>query len=480
MNAARAIVAVCLSALAACTVGPNYHRPEVPTPPAFSEFGDSASAQPPVSEADLSRWWLQFHDPVLQGLIERALAGNLDLEAAASRVRQARFEEKVAGAAQWPSANATGSALTLNSDRGSGASSTGGSSAAQGLALPGHLNLYSAGFDATWELDLFGGVRRQIQEAKANSEAAVWARRDGEVTLTAEVAADYLTLREVQTRIALAEAELARQKDIGDLIAARRQAGFVTNLDVNQQTGATTAAAAQIRQLEAQERTEIHAIAVLLGETPETLEPTLARRDGLPAPSPELPIGLPSDLLQRRPDIREAERKLAAANAEIGVQTANLYPKVDLLGLASFAGPSLDNLFSNQTFTSAGAGLVTAPLFSAGKTRAAIGEAREQADQARIAYRGAVLGALRDAEDALARHRSEEARRAQLARAVDAAANSLTIARDQYRVGLVTFLNVYTAENTLLNARDQLAQSDAQSAEDLVSLYKALGGGWAA
>jgi len=472
LTVARALAAVSLAALAACTVGPDYHRPDVPTPQAFSEPGASA----PASDADLSRWWLQFHDPVLESLIERALANNLDLEAAASRVRQARFGEKVADAAQWPTVNATGGALTLNSDRGSGASSTG--APPQGFQLPGHLNLYSAGFDATWEIDLFGGVRRQIQEAKANSEAAVWARRDGEVTLTAEVAADYMTLREVQTRIAIGEAELARQGDIGKLVGARRQAGFVTNLDVNQQTSATATAAAQLRQLDAQERTEIHAIAILLGEPPETLEPTLARGAAQVASPPILPTGLPSDLLQRRPDIREAERKLAAANAEIGVQTAGLYPKLDLLGLASFAAPTVGNLFSSQSFTSAGAGLLTAPLFNAGKTHAAIGEAREEATQAQLAYRTAILGALRDTEDALARYRSEEARRAQLAQAVGAAANSLAIARDQYRVGLVTFLNVYTAENTLLGARDQLAQSDAQSAEDLVSLYKALGGGW--
>lgn len=478
MSAARSLTVIGLWALAACTVGPNYRRPDFVTPPAFSELGGSGPAQRPPAEADLTRWWLQFHDPVLQSLIERALANNLDLEAAASRIRQARFEEKVAGAAQWPAANATGGAITLNSDRSSGGAAAG--AAPQGLGLPGHLNLYSAGFDATWEIDLFGGVRRQIQEAKANSEAAVWARRDGEVTLTAEVAADYLTLREVQTRIGLGEAELARQRDIGGLVAARRQAGFVTNLDVNQQTGATATAAAQLRQLEAQEHTEIHAIAVLLGEAPETLEPALGRGRAQPAPPPPLPVGLPSDLLRRRPDIREAERKFAAANAEIGVQTANLYPKLDLIGLASFAAPSLDNLFSSQNFTSAGAGFLSAPLFTAGKTRAVIGEATEQASQARIAYRAAILVALRDTEDALARYRSEEARRTQLARAVSAADNSLAIARDQYGVGLVTFLNVYVAETTLLNARDQLAQSDAQSAQDLVSLYKALGGGWTA
>jgi len=185
LTARRALAVVSLAALAACTVGPNYRRPDIPVPPAFSELGAGA----PASQADLSRWWLQFHDPVLQSLIERALANNLDLEAAASRIRQARFEERVAKAEQWPTVNAIGNALTLNSDRSSGGAP------AQGLEIPGHLNLYAAGFDATWEIDLFGGVRRQIEEAKANGEVAVWARRDSQVTLTAEVAADYLTLR---------------------------------------------------------------------------------------------------------------------------------------------------------------------------------------------------------------------------------------------------------------------------------------------
>jgi len=476
LTAARALAVVCLAGLSACTVGPNYRQPDVPMPPAFSELSNPAG--PPTSDADLARWWLQFRDPVLQSLIERALANNLGLEAAASRIRQSRFDEKVARAGQWPTVNAIGAPLTLNSDGSSGGGTSG--APAQGFEIPGHLNLYAAGFDATWEIDLFGGVRRQIEAAKANSDAAVWARRDSQVTLTAEVAADYLTLREVQTRIDIAEAELHRQKDIGALVASRREAGFVTNLDVNQQTGATAAAAAQLRQLEAEERTQIHAIAVLLGEPPETLEPTLARGAAQAPPPPELPAGLPSQLLQRRPDIREAERKLAAANAEIGVQTAGLYPKLDLIGLAAFASPTISNLFSSQAFSSAGVGMVTAPLFTAGKTLAQINEAKEQATQAEIAYRSAILGALRDAEDALARYRSEEARRVQLAQAVSAADNSLTIAKQQYSVGLVTFLNVYTAETTLLNARDQLAQSDAAAAQDLVSLYKALGGGWAA
>lgn len=474
-----ALFLVASSALAACTVGPNYHRPQVPTPPAYSELSPTPLSPAP---ADLSRWWAQFNDPVLQNLVARALAANLDLEAAGSRVRQARFQEKIASAAEWPTVNATGTALTLNSNRSSGAppaGAAGGSGAQDGFQLPGHLNLYSAGFDATWEVDLFGGTRRAVQEAKANSEAAVWAQRDGQVTLTAEVANDYVLLRQAQARIAVGEAELARQRDLFGLIRARREAGFVTNLDVNQQTGVVVTAAALLRQLEADERTQIHALAVLLGEPPETLEPLLARSAAaLPPPPPGLPVGLPSELLTRRPDIRQAERKAAAANAEIGVQTANLYPKLNLIGLASFAGMSLGSLFSSQNLSSVGFGMVSEPLFNAGKTHASIGVAKEQATQANIAYRSSVLAALRDVEDALARIRSEEARRAQLVQGVNAATNSLSIAQDQYRVGLVTFINVYAAENALLNARDQLVQSQAQSDSDLVSLYKALGGGW--
>jgi outer membrane protein, multidrug efflux system len=478
LKTARAIALTAAAALCGCTVGPDYHRPQVPTPPAYSETGPSGAAQP--SDAELARWWGQFHDPVLERLVARALAANLDLATAASRVRAARLQVTIAHAAQWPTVNADADAVTLNSNRSTTIPTPigAGSAANHEFALPNHLNLYSAGFDATWEIDLFGGVRRQVEEAKANTEAAIWARRDGEVSLTAEVANAYFNLREAQARIAVGEEELARQRDLGVLVAARRKAGFVTNLDVNQQTGVTVTAAAQLRPLEAQARTEIHAIAVLLGEPPETLEPELEAAGAVPPPLPGLPTGLPSELLQRRPDVREAERKLAAANAEIGVQTANLYPKLDLIGLASFASTSLGSLFSAQNLSSAGVGTFTAPLFNAGKTHAQIRVAREEATQADLAYRNSVLGALRDVEDALVRLRTEESRRAQLVEAVDATSNSLTIARDQYRVGLVTFANVYNAENALLNARDQLVQSDAQAAADLVSLYKALGGGW--
>jgi NodT family efflux transporter outer membrane factor (OMF) lipoprotein len=469
--------------LAACTVGPDYRRPEVATPPAYAEAASTPRTAVTPADADLSAWWAQFGDPELSSLVARALAGNLDRQTAISRVRQARLSEIVARAAEYPSLSAAGNALTFNSNRKSGgapAQGTGPPTAgAGGLPIPSHLNLYSAGFDATWEVDLFGATRRAIEEARANTGAALWARRDGEVTLTAEVASDYLGLRMLQARIAIGEAELARQKGVFALIRARRQAGFVTSLDVNQQTTVVETAAAQLPQLEAQAKVQVHALAILMGEPPEGLAAELgANAAALPAPPPTLPVGLPSELLRRRPDIREAERRLAAANAGIGVQVASLYPKLDLIGLAAFAGTSLGDLFSIRNLSSAALAMASQPVFDAGRRRASVGIAREETVQASLAYQAAVLGALRDVEDALARYRSEETRREALERYLVAASNSLTIAQDQYRTGFVTFINVLQAQNAVLGARDQLAQSDAQVLADLVAIYKALGGGW--
>jgi multidrug efflux system outer membrane protein len=479
--------------LADCTVGPPYVKPQIYSPPAFAEAASTQRTVIVQTPTDLTAWWTGLNDPVLNDLIRRALADNPDLQTASSRVREARQQVRITAAAELPKLNGSGNAVTLNSDRksssASSAATTGaaGSSATSGLAgipIPSHLNLYSLGFDATWEVDLFGGTRRGIEAAKANVEAAEWARRDGQVSLMAEVANDYLMLRALQVRIAIGQAELKRQQDLFALIRDRRLSGFVTNLDVNQQTGQVAAAAAQIPQLDAAARGQIHALGVLIGQAPEYLTTTLAPLPpgaiALPPPPPTLPVGLPSDLLRRRPDIREAERRLAAANAEIGVQEAALYPSLNLMGLGSFAGMSVDNLFSHQNLQSVGLAGVSLPIFNAGKTRASIAAAKEERTQALLAYQKTVLGAFRDVEDALARYTAEDARRTSLAQSVDAATGSLTIAQDQYKTGLVTFVNVLQAENALLNSRDLLAQSDAQALSDLVSVYKALGGGWIA
>jgi NodT family efflux transporter outer membrane factor (OMF) lipoprotein len=299
------------------------------------------------------------------------------------------------------------------------------------------------------------------------------------VSLLAELANDYFTLRAVQIRIAVGRAELKRQQDLFVLIQARRKTGFVTDLDVEQQATQVQTAAAQIPQLQAQATAEVHAIAILLAEAPETVEQGLAANASPLAPPPAgLPVGLPSDLLRRRPDIREAERQLASANAQIGVQEARRYPQINLIGLGAFAGPAVDTLFAQQNLASVALGMATQPVFDGGRSHGEIGAAREERLQADLAYRKAVLGAFRDVEDALARYRSEDDRRGNLARSVTSAQNSLNIAEAQYRTGFVTYINVLQADDSLLNAQDQLTQSDAQLLSDLIALYKALGGGW--
>jgi NodT family efflux transporter outer membrane factor (OMF) lipoprotein len=479
------MAAATCSVVSGCTVGPNYSRPETPTPQKYEDARSTSRTQVTTDQADLSAWWTKFNDPLLDGLIRRALAGSPDVQTAMSRVREARQMEVETAAAEYPTISGSGNAVTFNSNRGSAysaQSSSAGSSttaAASALPIPGHLNLYSVGFDASWELDLFGGTRRAIQQARANTEAYEWALRDAEVSLTAEVANDYLALRAAQARTAVGQAELDRQKSLFTLIEARRQAGFLTNLDVNQQSTAVATAAAQLPQLAAEARTQIHALGLLLGEPPEALTQELTAPGALPPPPPSLPLGLPSELLRRRPDVREAERRLAAATAGIGVQTANLYPKLNLLGLGSFASTQVGTLFEPQSLSSAAVGMLTEPVFDAGKRLAAVRAAREARQQAFLAYKTAVLGALRDVEDALTRYENEEVRRTSLESAVTAAKGSLQIAQDQYRTGFEPFINVLQSENALLNAEDQLTQSDASVATDLVAVYKALGGGWA-
>jgi len=473
-RAGLAGVILAAGALAGCMVGPRYRQPAIATPADYAEAGAlpagvtrDAGAE---LDADLASWWTGLRDPVLNALVRRAIAGNPDLAAAASRVRAARQAERVTAAAEWPTVSASGDAITYNSNR----------AAAASLPVPSHLNLYAAGFDASWEVDLFGGTRRAIQAAKANTAAADWARRDGQVTLVAEVANDYLALRVFQARIALGRDELRREQDLQGLVNARRASGFVTDLDVNQQAVAVANAAAQIPQLVAEADVRIHALGVLLGQPPETLASELRSADASPPSAPSaLPVGLPSELLRRRPDIREAERRLASASATIGVNEAALYPRLNLLGLASFGGMTLDDLFSRRNLVSAGVGMLTQPVFNAGKTRASIAQAKEQEDQARLAYEATVFAAFRDVEDALARYKAEDTRRTRLAQAVTAAESTLRIATDQYRTGFVTYINVLQAQDALLNDRDQLVQSDGLILTDLVALYKALGGGWA-
>ncbi|HTT97411.1 MAG TPA: efflux transporter outer membrane subunit [Rhizomicrobium sp.] len=455
---------------AGCTVGPDYKKPDVAVPASFREAPNAASA----SDADLAQWWMQFNDPELQSLVIRALKSNLDLQTAASRVREAREQEIIEGAAGLPHVNASGNHLHFHSNGDPLAGLTGQPPAPGGTDV----KLYNVGFDATWEIDIFGGVRRSVEQAQADTEAAVWQMHDGEVSLTAEIATDYLELRTLQARLSILADEEKRERDTLSLVSARAQAGFVTQLDVNQQISQAESTAAQIPPLQAQMRASEHAIAILLGGLPDALAKELETTPPPPATPTILPPGLPSDLLRRRPDVREAERKLAAATAGIGVAVADLYPKFNLLGGASFTSNRLDNLLSTSNLGELGLLQITWPIFQGGKIYANINAKKEETTQAYLAYQKSVLGAIKDAEDALTREATDIQRVQALDRAARSAQSSALIARQQYAAGFVTYINVLQTQATDLSTRDQLAQGQLALATDLVSLYKALGGGW--
>jgi NodT family efflux transporter outer membrane factor (OMF) lipoprotein len=477
----RCLLVLSLLGLAACEVGPDYRKPDMPTPQSYAELPARAPLSvPQAGEADLSQWWMQFGDATLQRLIAQGLQGNLDLQIAASRIREARQQAIIAGAAELPQVNASGTAVRLHSN-GDLMSKLGGAGSGGSAPPPSggtNIKLYSVGFDASWELDIFGGTRRSIEAAEASSEAAVWQMHDGEVSLTAEVANDYCALRAAQARIEILKAEIARQNSLLSLTAAKRRAGFVTELDVNAVKTQVSAAEAQIPALEADARAAEHAIAVLLGKQPEELTAELDVPAGLPSPPATLPAGLPSDLLRRRPDIRAAERQLAAATAEIGIATADLYPKFDLLAGASFTGNQLGNLLSTRNLGEFGLGSIMWPIFNGGRIHANIKVKDEEANQAYLTYKKTVLAALQETEDAIDRYAASQRALIALRQSAASARSTAQLAEAQYRSGLVPYLNVLTAQATLLQQRDQLAQAEQTYTQNLVSLYKALGGGW--
>jgi NodT family efflux transporter outer membrane factor (OMF) lipoprotein len=468
-------------ALAGCTVGPDYKKSDPLTAPAYEgvqvDTRDAPLSVPDSSEADLSHWWTMLDDGELQSLIDRALKSNLDLLTAQSRLREARQQEIVAGAAGLPHFNASGTAAKDKSNS-SLAGALGGGSASSGSSSGTNINLFSAGFDATWEVDVFGGVRRSVEAARASTEASQWQVRDGQVSLTAEIAADYLALRATQARLAILRGEANSQRDALQLVAARRTAGFVTELDVNQQQALLASSTAQIPNLVAEIRVREHAIAVLMAEQPEAMAQELDASAPLPAIPAVLPVGLPSDLLRRRPDVRAAERQLAAATANEGVAIADLYPKFNLLASLAYSGNMLGTLIQPANFGQIGLASIMWPIFKGGQIRANIAQKKEEGQQAYYAYQKAVLGAVKDVEDALVRFTTEQQRLIALQQAVTFGQSSVTIGLQQYNAGLVNYVTVLTAQTNLFSAQDQLAQSRQALATDLVSLYKALGGGW--
>ncbi|HVU31047.1 MAG TPA: efflux transporter outer membrane subunit [Sphingomicrobium sp.] len=463
--------------LSACTAGPDYSRPETAVPSSYAE--PHLAAVP--SEAQLGSWWTAFGDPELDRLIGRALAQNLDIATAASRIREARAEERVAGASALPSVTADSSithqrisehAIPLPPTSGGGGNGA-------GFGLPGsEFTTFRVGFDASWELDLFGKTRREIEAARARTGAAIWSHRDAEVSTAAEVASAYLALRSLQEQIGVAQSEVERQERSLKLVSARVRGGLVTGQDLEQQSAELSSAKAAVPPLRAEAEAQIHKIAVLTGDTPQALIAELGpAAASLPSP-PEVPAGLPSDLLRRRPDIRAAERNLAAASAEIGVATADLYPRFSLSAAPALVSTALATLLEWGSRNFSGGAAVDWPIFNAGRTRARIDVRTAQQEQALLSYRKTILSALKDVEDSLARIDNDRRELGELEGALKSASRAEEIARTRYSGGLVTYSDVLQAQSRRIGLEMRALETRGAEARDTVALYKALGGGW--
>jgi outer membrane protein, multidrug efflux system len=478
----KARIALVAAMLAGCTtVGPNYRQPAEPVPERFAE----TNATTGLGDAELAAWWAAFGDPQLSELVNRALAQNLDVQTAAARIREARAREIVAGAAGLPQVEAQGSVTRQRISEnaipvppGSGGGSSGGGTGGS-FGLPGsEFTTWRIGFDASWEIDLFGRTRRSIEAARARTGSAVWNRRDIQVVTAAEVANAYLTLRTVQQRVANAEAEVARQRRFEQLVGARVRGGLVTGQDLEQQRSERSTAESQLAPLHAQAEAQIHALGVLTGQTPESLIADLSQPKGLPPAPPLIPAGLPSDLLRRRPDIRAAERELAASTADIGVAVADLYPRFSLTAAPALVSTALTSLLAwGSRSYSIGAALDW-PLFNGHRTRGNIAVANARQEQALVAYRKAVLSALQDVEDALSKTGGDRRQLGDLEQALRTAARAEDIARTRYRGGLVIYSDVLLAQARRLSLEGQMIETKGALARDTVALFKALGGGW--
>jgi outer membrane protein, multidrug efflux system len=460
---------------AGCTVGPNYQKPDLPVPAGWQEAQQKGVD---ARSADLARWWSTFNDPLLNSLVERGVRSNLDLRLAEARIREARASRIVTASGAWPTLNVSGS-YTRNR------------SSANGVAVPGEgtvivpsgganldQNFYQSGFDANWEIDVFGRVRRSVEAADATVEATVEDRRDVLVTLLGEVARNYIDVRGFQRQLAVARDNLKTQQDTLELTQVRFQAGLASDLDVAQQEAQLNTTASQIPTLESSLKQAAYALDVLLALQPGALWGEVVKETEIPTLPPEVLVGLPSDLLRRRPDIRRAERQLAAATAQVGAAMADLFPRFSLTGIAGLQSVSASDWLSRGSrFWSIGP-TISWPVFDAGRIRATIEIRNAQQEQALTQYEKSILSAFQDVETALVNYANEQVRYRSLTDAVVANRRAVTMANELYIRGLNDFLNVLDTQRSLYVTESALTQSQAMMATNLVALYKALGGGW--
>lgn len=463
--------------LTGCAVGPNYHVPHSNPPQAFATVAPSdaapAAAQDP---ADLSQWWHALKDPELDSLVDRAIQANPDLEIALSRLQQVRAQQAVLVGDALPEVSASGF-----SGRGTGSdlSKAGASPTLRAGDNKGDLAQIRqvAGFSASWELDLFGGYRRVIEAGRYDIEAAAWTRNAVLTSVIADVAAAYVDLRGMQMRFNILQQNVTAAQQFHDFEQARFDRGLTNELDLQLATRELARLQSQVPLLDSGIKGVQYRLAVLLGRYPEELNSELAGSGELPALPGSIRTGLPVDLLLRRPDIRQAERQLAATTARIGIATANLFPHLDLTG--ALGTQSATNTAQGSHIWAFGPSLYW-PLLDFGTLDAQVNVADLKAHEQLINYRKIVIGAVQDADTAIADFGAQQQRVQRLSQALAASVRSVELAEQRYERGLTDFLNVIDARRQLYALEDEYTAAQQSAAESFVLLYKALGGGWQA
>ncbi len=449
--------------LAACAVGPDYQAPETPAADRF----EAASSSTYSTNETVAKFWDTFQDSQLSALIDQALVANHDLRIAMTRVREARALRRDAAFDLAPSINAGGGYTKARNSR--------------EATLPGQprtTEFYDAGFDAFWELDFFGGVRRGLEASTAQLGAVEAARRDAHVIVTAEVTRTYFELRGQQQQLDVARRNVVNQPETLNLAKARLEAGSGTEFDTERAQAQLSSTLGTIAPLEAAVARSIHRLSVLTGREPNALTGQLSAPQNLPALPGIVPVGDPAGLLRRRPDIRVAERELASATARVGVAVADLFPRVTFTGNAGYVAADSGSLGDSGTDSYVLAPGISWGIFDLGNVQARIAAANWRKEGALLRYEQTVLQALEETENSLITHARARERLVHDEAAVRASQAAAGLARVRYENGASDFLQVLTAERTLLESEDRLARSRTEAATSLIAVYKSLGGGW--
>ncbi|WP_027052371.1 efflux transporter outer membrane subunit [Mesorhizobium erdmanii] len=447
--------------LAGCVVGPDYRTPIMPMPAYWSGENSTKSVEP----AQLSQWWQRLRDPQLNTLVAEAVAGNLDVATAKAKVREARASYRQSAGALLPSVDGSGS-ITRNKS----AETTSGTNSIY--------SEYQSGFDASWELDLFGANRRGVEAARYGVEASQEELRSTLLTLVGDVASYYTQARGYQARIALARRSAASQRQTAELTRTMALAGSATAADVAKAMGQAASTEATVPTLEASYAEAVHRLSVLTGRPPAALSERLKRGKPIPSPRLSMPTGIPADILLSRPDVLMAERQYAQYTAKVGQAEAARYPSVSLTGNISTAALNIGDLGKNSSIGWSFGPTLSVPLFNAGQLQAAADVARAQRDQYFIAYRASVLTALEDVENALVLMAQERIRIGKLASSAKSYGEAASLEGTLYKTGETSLLDVLDAQRSLYTAEDSLLQSRVLLATNYIALNKALGGGW--